>query len=310
MAETKAQTTYKSIVTDSGEKEFEILYDREECVGLFATRSGKNYLILDSLDYWYDVTQGRYPSKKKCSCKNNWFTAEFEYERRESTDDFRSVTLHTACTHCGKQTVLGQINIKYSPTRQLYDQPLTFCEKPKIKYKLFSASMYWEPEDLLQFTSFLYGCGANAYCFYWDNEAKLRFFRTVTEEELNKIVLGDKTKILKIFFSASATETSGMIAGTDEKGVYIDSDVWRTRELIAVNGPLLMAAYGGVRPLYSINFCEEYLDKGTVKKKSVDFSDFTKQLVEWMGETYATERGKNCFDGHAIWEEMRRYFKK
>ena len=44
------KTLVKEITSPEGETEFQIRYIKEEGVGLATTRSGKNYLILDSLD--------------------------------------------------------------------------------------------------------------------------------------------------------------------------------------------------------------------------------------------------------------------
>ena len=45
----------KEIVTPDGEDEFQLRYIQDDNVGIATTRSGKSYLILDSIDYWYDL---------------------------------------------------------------------------------------------------------------------------------------------------------------------------------------------------------------------------------------------------------------
>ena len=106
-----------------GETEFQIRYIKEEGVGLATTRSGKNYLILDSLDYWFDCIQERYPPKRKCPCKNDYFRLRFSYTPRAGTEDFRSVSITSVCTSCGKERKIGEIDLKYSPTDHLFTQP-------------------------------------------------------------------------------------------------------------------------------------------------------------------------------------------
>ena len=49
----------KEIVTPDGEDEFQLRYIQDGNVGIATTRSGKSYLILDSIDYWYDLIQDR-----------------------------------------------------------------------------------------------------------------------------------------------------------------------------------------------------------------------------------------------------------
>ncbi len=125
------KTLVKEITSPEGETEFQIRYIKEEGVGLATTRSGKNYLILDSLDYWFDCIQERYPPKRKCPCKNDYFRLRFSYTPRAGTEDFRSVSITSVCTSCGKERQIGEIDLKYSPTDHLFTQPLTFCPKPK-----------------------------------------------------------------------------------------------------------------------------------------------------------------------------------
>lgn len=50
----------KSIITPDGEDEFQIRYIFDENAGLLTARSEKSYLILDSIDYWYDCIQNKY----------------------------------------------------------------------------------------------------------------------------------------------------------------------------------------------------------------------------------------------------------
>ncbi len=132
----------KEIIAPNGEDEFQIRYLRDESVGILTSRSDKSYFLLDSKEYWYDLIQEQYPSKQKCSCKNDFFKISFAYTPRKGTDDFRAVELISQCTECKKIKTFGQIDIDYSPSSQLFEQPITFCEQPKIKYKTYSVSGY------------------------------------------------------------------------------------------------------------------------------------------------------------------------
>ena len=73
------QIISKNIITEEGEDKFQIRLIKDEGVGLFTTTLEKNYLILDSIDFWYDLIQKKYPSKTKCKCKNEWFFVRFDY---------------------------------------------------------------------------------------------------------------------------------------------------------------------------------------------------------------------------------------
>jgi hypothetical protein len=90
----------KTIVTPDGDNEFQFRVLKEEGVGLLTTRSDKSYLILDSLDYWYDLIQTAYPKKKKCKCSNEWFRVQFDYLLRENEEDIKSVQITASCTNC------------------------------------------------------------------------------------------------------------------------------------------------------------------------------------------------------------------
>lgn len=144
----------KSICTPEGEDEFQLRYIADENVGLPTIRSDRSYLILDSIDYWYDCIQNGYPPKRKYSCKNDFLKLYFDYVPRVGTEDYGAVELISCCTECGKQRKFAEIDIDYSPTKQLFEQPITYCEKPKIKYKTYSVNGYWKDEafsDLIAF---------------------------------------------------------------------------------------------------------------------------------------------------------------
>ena len=144
----------KPIVTDDGEQDFRVRYIRSENVGIITSKNDKSYFLLDSADYWYDLIQEQYPPVVKCSCKNDLFTLTFDYTPRIGTEDFKEIRIHCRCTTCQKKKSFPVIEIGYSPSAQLFDNPITFCRQPKIKYKTYSASGYWQKEDLLSIAEY------------------------------------------------------------------------------------------------------------------------------------------------------------
>ena len=52
----------KNITTGKGEEEFQVRFLKDEGVGLLTTKNDNNYLILDSLDYWYDLIDTGVPA--------------------------------------------------------------------------------------------------------------------------------------------------------------------------------------------------------------------------------------------------------
>lgn len=287
-------------MTESGENEFEIRFLKEDGVGLITTKRQENYLILDSLDYWYDLIQNEYPKKKKCSCKNEWFIVQFNYIPRLGTDDYREIIIYTTCTVCNKTTKSLSIDIDYSPTDELLTKPITFCEKPNIKYKFNELTSYWVGDDLKDFLSFIFNdLKLHVYCWFFEFPENIRRFEKVSFEMAINIITVNH-KYLDFFFSANELDRNNIIKGSDEKGVYIDSDKWRRFEVIHLSSPFVIVGYG---TLYYIHFCNQYLDKGNVIDKSKSFEDTTKRLVEWMKLKFVNKRGKNCYDSELGYEK-------
>ncbi len=287
------------IATDSSENEFQVRLLKEEGVGLLTTRSGKNYLMLDSLDYWFDLIQKQYPGKKKCTCKNEWFKVKFEYIKREN-NDFKHIIVYTTCTSCGKISKSLSIDIDYSPSGHLFETPLTFCEYPDIRYKLTEINGYWSLKDFSNLLSFLFSIpGINVYCWFFRNPEKQRFFKQVSlHETLQEII--PKHRYLNFFFSLEQIDIESMIEFSDENGVYLLQDIWRKNELIQLASPVNMAGYG---MLYYIHYCNQFLDKNVLTDKSSRFEELTDHLYHWCTEHFIQKRGKNCFDGKESYEK-------
>lgn len=101
-------------------EQFEIFVLKDEGVGAVKCVScDKNYLLLDSADFWFDVIQGRpYPRLSRCSCKvtNHQLTAEYSFG-----DDcqVRSVNVDSKCGMCGKVRRQLALDIDYAPTNKL-----------------------------------------------------------------------------------------------------------------------------------------------------------------------------------------------
>lgn len=226
----------KRIITPDGEDEFQIRYIFDENVGLLTTRSEKSYFILDSIDYWYDCIQNGYPPKKKCKCKNDFFKLYFDYVSRIGTDDYKMVELTSCCTECGKRRKFAAIDIDYSPTEQLYEQPITYCEKPRIKYKTYSIKGYWEEETFYKLTDFLSQQQLLIYCLYWDKGKRL--VKKFTTEELKRFLFEEKRRYLKIYFSTKPLEMLFDKQSSDEKGISINADIWRKEEIINLHSPI------------------------------------------------------------------------
>ncbi len=284
------QEITKKISTKNGTNEFQIRLLNDDGVGLLTTKNEENYLILDSIDYWYDLIQNEYPKKKKCSCKNEWFSVAFNYIPRQETDDIKEIRIITTCTVCNKVSKPISIDIDYSPTKELITNPITFCEKPNIKYKFTELTSFWTKDNLDWFLHFTINeLQLNAYSWYFKMPEKIRVFELLTIDE----VLEKNGNFLNLFLTKKKLEISEIIKGENDGGLLIESDIWRKREIINVSS-INMYEIGS---LYYINFCNQYIDKGNVLNKSEQFEIITTLLKKWLKENFITNRGTKCFDG-------------
>lgn len=95
------------------------------------------------------MIQEKYPAKQKCRCKNDYFKLHFNYISRIGTEDYRAVGLMSCCTECGKQKKFAELSIDYSPTAELFEQPIMhlITDGKKIKkyrYSIEGCSEYIE----------------------------------------------------------------------------------------------------------------------------------------------------------------------
>ena len=295
------QEVTKNITTENGANEFQVRLLKDDGVGLLTTRNEENYLILDSVDYWYDLIQNEYPKKKKCSCKNEWFYVTFNYIPRQGTDDIREIRITTTCTECNKVSKPISIDIDYSPTEELIEKPITFCEKPNIKYKFKELTSYWSGDNLSDFLKFIFfDLKLNVYCWFSQHPENKRRFEKVSFDKAIQIITVNH-RYLNFYFSANELDTTSYIKLTDENGVYLKEGIWRRDEIIQLTAPFVIMGYG---LLYYINFCNQYLDKGNVKDKSEQFEKITSQIQVWLKTKFITKRGTNCFDGQEAYDKF------
>lgn len=283
----------KEIKTDDGEFLFQIRIIKDEGVGLLTTREEKNYLILDSADYWYDLIQDGYPRKKRCSCKNDWFKVQFQYTYREHYDEIREVQVITICSQCGKITSTT-IDIKYSPTEQLLDIPITYCNKPKIKYKYKDLSAFWNKSDLENFLYFITdNLHYKIYVWYFTQTEQIRVFEEMKVENIPE-------SFLDIYLTKDKLVSSSISDFSDELGIYVREDLWRKYELLDCT----YYNISGIGLHYSIKYATQYINsKGEVKNKSKSFDDDTIKLLQWLKENFVTERRRDCFDGKEAYQK-------
>lgn len=278
-----AEKIQKNIAAPDGEAEFQLRYFHDDDVGILTTRSGKSYFILDSMDFWYDLIQERYPAKQKCGCKNDFFRLCFNYEPRVGTDDYRAVELISHCTECGKEQKFAHVAFDYSSTAQLFEQPITECVQPKIKYKTYSIQGYWSTEAFSKLIDFLSKEPLLIYCWYWAQDEEKRYANQFTAEELRHFLFTGAQNYRNIYFSMEPLEPLLANSFSNDKGISIDKDIWRKRELLQINAPLFVASKGAGY-FYSMNFCSEYIESGQVKPKGKAFCELVQRVLAYCQE--------------------------
>lgn len=269
----------KDIITTDKEDVFQIRLIKSEKIGLVTTKNGKNYLILDSADYWYDCIQDGYPKIKKCSCKNDWFKLKFKYYYRDYYDDVKRIEVKTFCVNCGKQLTVLDVDIKYSPTESLVENPLIYCEKPNIKYHSKTLSRIWKQNEFYKIINYLSEMGFIIYCWYWNEENKKREIKVFSTNETNQI-----GTFLNLYISKNKLNIENLTLTINELGIYLEENLWRKNELIEISSVCML----GIGMNYILRYGTQYIDnKGEIKNKSKEFIEKITEFEKWFIEKYS-----------------------
>ncbi len=289
------------IVTEGGDREFEIRFDREEGVGLLTAKTGDSYLVLDSIEYWFDVVQDSYLKKKTCVCKNQWFLVQFDFIPREGTDDFRSIVIRGVCSTCRRERKIDTVDLDYSPTQDLLDSPITFCPNPRLKCSIRQVNGYWDAGDRLGFLLFMTGdLGLETYCWYWDRETGERLLDKIDESNRPRLLSTD-VNYLDYYFSYGQILLETMRV---DGGIYVQGDPWRKNELVQLAAPMNMMLKNGLGELYCLYFSSQYIDAGVVRDKSRPFVELCDSILEWFKGAFVAKRGKDCFDSRVEYDRL------
>lgn len=275
---------------------FEVSVLKDEGVGAArCLKCGRDYLLLDSGDYWFDVIQQSYPQPSRCGCKQTAMRLRIDYEFRDD-GDVRSVDVWSTCTSCGKSRRQFAADIDYGPTNQLVDQPLVYCKNPKILYDLHELTLIAKRADVARVIRFL---GDDADCQFagclWNNADWT--VRNIDADEAEQAVLKESEASRRYYWIyASQQPIKVPQAFSRDKQ---ESAFWKRREIIRLSSPTYML-YGSFtsRPslMYYIQFANEYVKDERALAKSKRFRDLTARLVEWLQAEFVSWRGADCFD--------------
>jgi hypothetical protein len=234
-----------------------------------------------------------YPRPIRCGCKGTAFKLSIDYEFRDD-GDVCSVAVRGTCAACGKAHRQFEVEIDYSPTKQLVDEPLKFCKNPKIHYDLRELTLYARRAEVARFL------GKDAGCQF---AASLRLDGGVVERRPMKLEEAEQT-ILKetelscyhwIYAFAASVEISANAVDTSRK----EAAFWKRQEVIRISFPTNMLFDTTNRVpslLYYIHFSNEYVENERVVAKSQQFLGLTGRLIEWLRTEFVTWRGATCFD--------------
>jgi hypothetical protein len=277
---------------------FELRVHKDE--GLAAARClhcNRNYLLLDSQDYWFDVIQTGYPRASRCPCKGDAFKLNVEYCFR-ANGDVKWIAVSSQCAACGKARRLFTADIDYAGTEHLVSRPLTDCPNPKILYDLKQLNLYAASADMARVIDYLAGhhqLGFDACVREGDHWV----VRPASADEAKQLVLyydrqQRPTRYLWIYASTGQLTLPDPHAQTSR-----DEDVfWKHNEIIRISPPTHVRVDSHSTLLFYINFSGEYVDDDDkrVVAKSPQFRTTASRLIEWLGTQFVSWRGTDCYD--------------
>jgi hypothetical protein len=298
-----AATTHDVACPACQQPTFELRLLRDEGVGLARCDAcGRVFLLLDSVDYWYDVIQQRYPNVVRCGCRGSSFRLSLKYSFRDD-GDVRHVALHSVCESCEKSKRQLSIHIDYSPTTALVKQPLVFCATPKILYDVKELSLFALPDDIFSIVRF----------FAEDEQCRLAgcvFERrdwkccSLSLAEAEHAITSKRALSYQFIYAAQRAID---ISSGDLETAKGEDRFWKRGELVRIGAPTLMGyAPNKTGRLYSVNFANEFVDDERVIKKSARFRALTQRLTAWLADRFVDWRGADCYDNP---RELQRLFK-
>ena len=289
------------IITEQSEDQFQLRLNKSEGLGLLTTRTGQNFLILDSEDYWFDFILDKYPAKYKCECKNEWFRVNFRYIYREFYNDIQFVKLNVECTYCLKHTEPLIIEIQYSPTQHLISQPIKYCANPKLKTKTECLSLYWNKTDLL---NFLYYCNEKLNLkisvWFWNGQKRI-LSEIIPNKNSVYTDYAELEQYLEIYIHSHEIKIKDFIEyQNDEVGVIMHEHLWRKHDIFNIQAPFHSIGLAGENGGYTMNYSLSFIQNGTVIVKPIVYAHYVDSIIIYLSRHYHSRRGKNCFDHEGL----------
>ena len=259
--------------------------------GLAAARCdgcGRDFLVLDSEDHWYEAIQSQSPRPRRCSCKSASFRLACDYVFRED-GDVRSVELSSDCAACGRARRQMHVDVDYGDTADLVKRPLRFCPSPNLRYDLRKTSLYLARADMaaiVAYQSHIHGC--SFVC--WRREHDAWVARALGLPDVQEAILAGR--YFRIFASLVPLDAAGLACTTARQV----NAFWQRHEVLCIDSPICMN-FGTVRgELYAIDYANEFVENGAVVRKSAAFRAASDAFLRWLGSNFVSWRGPLCFD--------------
>ncbi len=210
--------------------------------------------------------------------------------------DVESIEVRTTCSACAKDKHLLGMDIDYSGTERLVEQPLRYCENPKILYDLQKLTLYARRQDIARIVNFL---AVSCKCSFvgWIRTNNEWVKRALSSDEATEIVRQDNGPLeadpyLRIYAYRNSLE----IPDTNVNRSKDEDTFWKRHEIIRVSSPTHMGIGAAKALIFYIDFANEFVDEQKIVRKSNDFVAMTNSLLRRLEAEFVTWRGPRCFD--------------
>lgn len=248
----------------------------------------RDFLVLDSEDYWFDAIQATYPRARRCSCKSKSLKLRCDYTYR-SDGEVRFVALWSVCPSCEKTKRQMSIDVNYGGTEELVKRPLRFCETPNLRYDLKDISLYLTRADMTSIIGYL---DAEHKCTFicWLRENNTWVKHRLRAPEVQQAILSGQ--YLCVYASLLERDLPELQNDSSKK----EESFWKRHEVIRISSPTKMHMGQEQGLLYHIQYSNEYVEDHTVVQKQAAFRATTASLLQWLSASFVSWRGKYCFD--------------
>lgn len=290
---------------------FELRILRDEAVAsAHCVSCSKDYLLLDSKDYWFDVIQQGYPRITRCTCKSESFRLRIDYANRDD-GNINYIELHSICTACEKAKRQLNMDIDYSGTKHLIEKPLVACKNPKILYDLKDLSLLLLLPDMLRIFDHLADQGCTFYSVVSRDKAWVLVQQKIAQvkatlENGGYLYIYAIPKHLEIPDPQNSTSKEEDAFWKCSEVIRIGSkyhvcrDPQNTDSISYCSAPQIFPSYTEVGLSIHIHFSNEFVLREKIVQKSEAFRALTASLLAMLQQYFVSWRSPYCFDNPEV----------